>query len=52
MTYLELFADAADRWRWRAVAGNGEIIAQSEAYASRSSAKRGAFRAFPHGVLR
>lgn len=32
--------DALD-WRWRLVAGNGEIVAQSEGYTSRQHARAG-----------
>jgi len=39
---FELFRDRADEWRWRLVASNGEIIADSaEGYASKQGAKRG-----------
>lgn len=38
---FELFADAAGKFRWRLKAGNGEIIAQSQAYESKESAKKG-----------
>ncbi|MFB8004965.1 YegP family protein [Nocardia sp. NPDC056000] len=38
---FELFADAADKFRWRLKAGNGEVIAQSQAYASKEAAKKG-----------
>ena len=31
---------ASDGWRYRIVAGNGEVIAQSEAYTMKFSAKR------------
>lgn len=34
-------------WRYRMVAANGEIIAQSEGYTRRSSARRGALRDHP-----
>lgn len=51
-TILELYTDAAGRWRWRAKGANGEIIAASEAYSTRSNARRGARRAFPTGVFR
>jgi uncharacterized protein YegP (UPF0339 family) len=30
------------QWRWSLVAANGEVVAQSEAYTSRSDAERGA----------
>ncbi|MEV6655436.1 YegP family protein [Nocardia fluminea] len=38
---FELFDDAAGKFRWRLKAGNGEIIAQSQAYESKESAKKG-----------
>ncbi|MET9490015.1 DUF1508 domain-containing protein [Nocardia sp. NPDC006630] len=38
---FELFADAADKIRWRLKAANGEVIAQSQAYASKEAAKKG-----------
>jgi uncharacterized protein YegP (UPF0339 family) len=40
--HFELFVDAADEWRWRLVASNGNIIADSgEGYSSKQGAKRG-----------
>jgi len=39
---FELFEDAAGEWRWRLVAPNGNIVADSgEGYASKQGAKRG-----------
>jgi uncharacterized protein YegP (UPF0339 family) len=39
---FELFNDTAGEWRWRLVATNGEIIADSgEGYTSKQGAKRG-----------
>ncbi len=38
---FELFTDAADKVRWRLKAGNGEVIAQSQAYASKDAASKG-----------
>ncbi|KAA8880382.1 DUF1508 domain-containing protein [Nocardia colli] len=38
---FELFADAAGKIRWRLKAGNGEVIAQSQAYGNRDAAKKG-----------
>lgn len=38
------FQDQAGYWRWRLVAGNGEIVAASEAYVSRANAVRSAKR--------
>jgi uncharacterized protein YegP (UPF0339 family) len=39
--HYEVFKDAADQWRWRLVAGNGETVAQSEAYTQKADAERG-----------
>ena len=40
---IELYEDRAGEWRWRAVARNGKVIADSaEGYKSRSSVKRAA----------
>jgi len=42
---FRVFEDAAGEWRWRFVAGNGEIIADSgEGYASRRNAREAAER--------
>jgi uncharacterized protein len=38
---FELYADKAGKYRFRLKAGNGEIIASSEAYNSKASAKNG-----------
>jgi uncharacterized protein YegP (UPF0339 family) len=38
---FELYQDKQDKYRFRLKAGNGEIIAVSEAYNSRSSALNG-----------
>jgi uncharacterized protein YegP (UPF0339 family) len=38
---FELYKDRADKFRFRLKAGNGEIIAVSEAYSSKSSALGG-----------
>lgn len=46
--HLELYEDAADEHRWRLVAGNGEIVADSgEGYTRASDAKEAAVREFP-----
>jgi uncharacterized protein YegP (UPF0339 family) len=37
----ELYTDKAGKYRFRLKAGNGEIIAVSEAYETRASAKNG-----------
>jgi len=38
---FELYESKNGEWRWRLKAGNGEIIATSEGYTSKSSAKNG-----------
>ncbi|WP_435320682.1 HVO_2922 family protein [Haloarchaeobius sp. TZWSO28] len=39
---FELYRDSASEWRWRLVATNGNIIADSgEGYSSKQGAKRG-----------
>lgn len=38
---FEVFSDAADKYRWRLKAGNGEVIAQSQAYTTKDAAKKG-----------
>ena len=39
---FEVFRDRADEWRWRLVASNGNIIADSgEGYSSKQGAQRG-----------
>ncbi len=38
---FELYSDKAGKFRFRLKAGNGEIIAVSEAYESKASAKSG-----------
>lgn len=41
-TTFEIFQDANDEWRWRLVATNGNIIADSgEGYASKQGVERG-----------
>jgi uncharacterized protein YegP (UPF0339 family) len=39
---FEVYEDAAGEWRWRLVAANGNIVADSgEGYSSKQGAKRG-----------
>ena len=39
---FELYRDRAEEWRWRLVAENGNVIADSaEGYSSKQGAKRG-----------
>jgi uncharacterized protein YegP (UPF0339 family) len=44
MAKFVIYQDRALQWRWRLIAGNGEIVASSEAYASRYNAQRSAQR--------
>jgi len=38
---FEFFTDKGKKWRFRIVAGNGEILATSEAYSSKAKAVNG-----------
>jgi len=44
MSKFEVYRDASGQYRWRLKAGNGEIVAISEAYTTKSSAKVSAQR--------
>lgn len=44
MARIDIYIDVAGQYRWRLVAGNGEKVAASEAYAS----KQGAIRSAQH----
>lgn len=44
MPRFEIYQDRASQWRWRLIAGNGEIVAVSEAYVDRYGAERSARR--------
>lgn len=37
---FDIYQDTSDKWRWRLVGGNGEIVAQGEAYDSESNVRR------------
>lgn len=39
---FKIYVDKAGYHRWRLIAGNGEIVAASEAYASKQNAVRSA----------
>lgn len=39
---IEYFQDISGHWRFRVKGRNGEIVASSEAYSSKSNAERGA----------
>jgi hypothetical protein len=41
MAAVEYFRDRAGEWRFRIVAGNGEIVASSEGYTRQADARRG-----------
>ena len=42
-----IFKDRAFAWRYRLLAANGEVIAQSEAYTRKGSARRAILRNHP-----
>jgi len=44
---IEVYQDKAGCYRWRAVAGNGEPVAQGEDHGRLSDARRAARAAFP-----
>jgi uncharacterized protein YegP (UPF0339 family) len=44
MCIIEVFRDKKATWRFRIMAGNGQIVAQSEAYTRRRDAVRAAKR--------
>ncbi len=44
MAKFVVYKDVAGYYRWRLVAGNGEKVAASEAYASKANAARSAKR--------
>lgn len=41
MPKFEVFEDRSGMWRYRIVAGNGEVLGQSESYGSARDARRG-----------
>lgn len=48
--HVVVYQDAAAEWRWRAVAGNGEIVATSEGYTRHEDAVRAAQASFGESV--
>lgn len=44
MVKFKIYLDSANHYRWRLIAGNGEKVAASEAYASKANAVRSAER--------
>lgn len=46
--YIEVFQSPDDlQWRWRAKAGNGEIVATGESHGREFDARRAAHTVFP-----
>lgn len=39
--HWEIYPDPSGAWRWRLVAGNGEVVASGEGYADEASVRRG-----------
>lgn len=48
VVYGEVFEDVAGEFRWRAMAGNDEIVATSESYTRKEDAERALLATFPH----
>ena len=46
MSKFEIYPDRSGGYRWRLRAGNGEIVAVSESYTTRSSANHSARQVF------
>jgi uncharacterized protein len=44
MTKFVVYRDIVGQYRWRLIAGNGEIVATSEGYTTKYSAQRSAER--------
>ena len=44
MTKFVVYRDVVGQYRWRLIAGNGEIVAASEGYTTKYSAQRSAER--------
>lgn len=45
--HVELYEDESGGFRWRRVAGNGEVTGQGESYTRRSDAREAAAREYP-----
>jgi len=45
--YVQIYRSRDGQWRFRVKSRNHEVVAQGEGYTRRSSARRGASRAFP-----
>lgn len=51
MKHVEIYRDTSDQFRWRAVAGNGEIVSEGEAYTREHDAARSAHEVFGADVV-
>jgi uncharacterized protein YegP (UPF0339 family) len=51
VTKIEVYQDAALQWRWRALAGNNEIVTEGEAHTTKRDAIRAAEGVFPGVVV-
>ncbi len=51
VTMIEVYTDDAGEWRWRAKAGNGEIVCTGESHAEKSNCVRAARGVFPDVVI-
>lgn len=49
--HIVIYRDNGQQWRWRALAGNGEIVSEGEAHTRQSDAARAAIGVFGHEVL-
>jgi uncharacterized protein YegP (UPF0339 family) len=47
---VEIYRDSGDQFRWRALAGNGEIVSEGEAYTREHDAERSAQEVFGSDV--
>ena len=45
MSRFQVYKDKRNKWRWRLVARNGETVAGSESYSSKTVAEKAATRA-------
>ena len=48
--HVVIYRDDADQWRWRAIAGNGEIVSEGEAHTRNTDAARAALAVFGHDM--
>lgn len=48
--HVVVYRDTSDQWRWRAVAGNGEIVSEGESHTREEDAARAAEGVFGQDV--